>query len=190
MLRLTRNHKRSDLKAHAPRTTVGAWALAGAEAGFWLGTAFASVALAAFVLVSLGDGVPPGYVSVWVLDLTRAESALGFFLMAGAFALALGWVFGTIAGLVIGAANGLLLTVLAWTTRYREADPRSQRRAVAVLVTASTAGLWVAAVSPWLGLGPGTVRFLAVYLPAAVGAVIAAFLSRTLPPVFVRPATP
>jgi|SRR5215813_14265643 len=186
MLRFTRNRERSGLKGQLPRNTVGAWALAGAEAGFWLGTAFASVSLAAFVLVNIREGVPPGYVSVSVLDLRQAENALGFLLIAGAYAFVVGWVVGTIAGLVIGTANGLLLALIARTTRFRKADPRSQQLAVAALVTVSTAGLWVAAVSPWLGAGPGTVGFLAMYLPAAVGAVVAALLSRTLPPLQVR----
>jgi hypothetical protein len=122
-----------------------------------------------------------------VLDLSQAENAAGFILMASAYAIVVGWVVGTIAGLVIGTANGLLLTLLVRATRYRQADPRYQRRTVAALVAASTAGLWVAAVSPWLGAGPGAVRFLVVYLPALVGAVVAVVLSRTLPPVQVRP---
>ncbi|HKR67536.1 MAG TPA: hypothetical protein VJT16_01665 [Streptosporangiaceae bacterium] len=187
MLRFTRNHERSGLRGSVPRTTVGAWAIAGAEAGFWLGTAFASVSLAAFVLVNMGNGVPPGYISVNVLDLSQAENAAGFILMASAYAIVVGWVVGTIAGLVIGTVNGLLLTVLARAARYRRAGPRYQRSTAAVLVAASTAGLWVAAVSPWLGSGQGGVRFLVLYLPALAGAVVAVVLSRTLPPVRVRP---
>ncbi len=101
-----------------------------------------------------------------------------------------GWVVGTIAGLLIRTANGLLLSVLARVPQNRQADPACRRRAAAALVMASTAALWVAALSTWLGVGLGMARFLAVYLPAAAGSLVAARLSWTLPPVLPWPATP
>jgi hypothetical protein len=176
------------VKGRVPRTIVGAWALGGAEAGFWLGTAFACASLVTFVLIGMGDGMPPGYLNVGLLDLSRVEGALSFFLTSGAYALVTGWVVGTISGLVIGTVNGLLLMVLTRTTQYSQADPRWQRRAVAALVFVTTAGLWVAAMSPWFGVGLDTVWLLVICLPAVAGAVVAALLSRTLPPVITEPA--
>ncbi len=189
MLTFIRSHERSGIKGRVPRSTVGAWALSGAEAGFWLGTAFAMTAVAAVVLVSIGRGAPPGFATLGILDLSQAASSVGFILTVGAMALVVGCVVGTIAGLLIGTANGLLLSVLARTPQYRQADPACRRRAAAALVTASTAALWVATLSTWFGVGPGTARLLAVYVPAAAGSLVAARLSRTLPPVLPRRAS-
>jgi hypothetical protein len=188
MLTFIRSHERSGIKGRMPRTTVGAWAMSGAEAGFWLGTAFAMAAVAAVVLAGIGGGGPPGFVAAGILNLSQAGSSAGFILTFGAIALVVGWVVGTIAGLLIGTANGLLLSVLARTPQYRQADPACRRRAAAALVMASTAALWVAMLSTWFGVGLGMARFLALYLPAAAGSLVAARLSRTLPPVVGWPA--
>ncbi len=179
-----RRGRRPRKRRRRPRTVIGAWAAASTEAGFWLGTAFASAAIGAPVILGLTHfAVSGGLANLEMPDLSHAGGAAAFYLILAVIALMVGWVVGSISGLALGVLNGLVLLKLSRTAAFRAATPVCQRRLAAVAVIVSTASAWIAAQSAWLGVGLGVDRVVVVYLPAAAGAIVAARLSSRLPPV-------
>lgn len=166
------------------RTIVGSWAAAGTQSGSWLGTAFAGTALAVPLVVGLAEFASSGnLLHLAIPHLSKAGGVATFYLMVTVFALVTGWVIGSISGLAIGVVNGLVLWVLSRTAVFRSAAPAGRHRLAMAAVVVSTAGAWVAAQGAWLGVRPDLGRAVVVYLPAAAGGVVAARLSRKLPPV-------
>ena len=167
-----------------PRTIVGAWAAASTEAGFWLGTAFAGAAIGAPLILGLAHlAVSGDLANLTMPSLSHGGGVTAFYLILALIVLIVGWVVGSISGLALGVLNGLVLLTLSRAAAFRAATPACQGRLAAAAVVVSTASAWTAAQSAWLGLGLGLDSVAGVYLPAAAGAVVAAQLSRRLPPI-------
>jgi hypothetical protein len=132
---------------------VGAWVNAGRRVGLYLGAAFGGTVT---VIGGIGEFVILG---------TLVGAALG-----------------ALFGLVLGAANGLVLAWLAKTRLLLNTAGHRARTAtvVAVLTTAVTGlGLPLAIYRALPTHGAGIALF---YAPLTMGVVIAAALSRRLPP--------
>ena len=93
----------------------------------------------------------------------------------------IGSVVGGVVGAGVGVLNGSVLAVLSKTPVLRPAAPgRRHRATAAVVVTTVIAGL--AVQLPLFGsIADRIDRWLLVCLPVAVGALVAAALSRRLP---------
>src|SRR5258708_489567 len=119
-----RRRGRRPRKRRRRRTVIGAWAAASTEAGFWLGTAFASAAIGAPVILGLTHfAVSGGLANLEMPDLSHAGGAAAFYLILAVIALMVGWVVGSISGLALGVLNGLVLLKLSRTAAFWAATP-------------------------------------------------------------------
>ena len=153
-------YARRERAAAPPRSRTGpisTWAILGAHVGWWLGAVVGGVAFPV-----AGD---------W---------------LAAPIGIVAGGGLGAVAGLVVGALDGAVIAVLSATVVLASTPHRVRdRTAVVAFLTTGVAGtaLLFGAVG-WL---PGRgARCLLIGLPAGAGALIAAALSRRMPPVSPR----